>query len=77
MPACIKLPKCPYMPKLPKYPQHQYFTNLSSNIIILPNYPHNHQLPNCPQFKLHKLTTLSEITKLPSERKITEMSLTS
>ena len=64
------------MPKLPKYPQHQYFTDLSSNFMILPNYPHNRQLSNCPQFRLHKLTILSEITKLPSNHKITKMSIT-
>ena len=52
---------------LPTYPQ----TSLSSY------YPQNRQLPNCPQFRLHELTTLSEITKLSSDRKITEMSLTS
>ena len=69
-----KITKMPLHAKITKIPQHQYFTNLSSNFIILPNYPHIRQLPYCPQFRLHKLITLSEITKLPSGHKITEVS---
>ena len=41
-----KITKMPLQAKITKIPQHQYFTDLSENVIILPNYPHivNYQI---------------------------------
>ena len=52
------------MPKLPKYPQHQYFTDLSSNfiiyqiILIIVNYQIvlNSDYINEPHYPNYKIT---------------------
>ena len=72
-----KITKMPLQATITKIPPTTICYRLILKHHYLPNYPHNRQLPNYPQFRLHKLTTLSEITKLTSDRKITEMSLKS
>ena len=79
-----KITKIPLHAKITKIPLHAKITKMPPTSLFYQNYPQNLQLLNCPQFRSrnyhnvrnYEITIMSEITKLPSESKITNMSLT-